>query len=100
MKVNILILGLVLLTALLLFFSSQRSFRKAVFDPCTEVLEHADNGIRVLLPYAGSLRHVMGTAELNAAAAQNLQDPTALRAWMAQQPSMDENPETATLMED
>ena len=99
-KVNILLVGLVLLTAGLLFFSSERSFRHAVFDPCTQKLEKADRDTDLLEPCFPSLKHYIGTEALNEAVVRNLEDNTALRTWMTQQPSMSEDKKTATLMED
>ena len=99
-KVNLLMVALVLLTAVSLFVSSERSFQKAVFDPCAKKLLQAESGTKALEPYFPSFLHCIGTKELNAAVARNLEDGTSLRAWMEQQPSMDGDPATATLAED
>ena len=56
-KVNILLVALVLLTAALLFFSSERAFQHAVLDPCTRKLSKAEVGTKMLDPYVRSLLH-------------------------------------------
>ena len=62
--------ALVLLTAVSLFVSSERSFQKAVFDPCTKKLLQAESGTKALEPYFPSFLHYLGTEELNAAVVQ------------------------------
>ena len=62
--------ALVLLTAVSLFVSSERSFQKAVFDPCAKKLLQAKSGTKALQPYFPSFLHYLGTEELNAAVVQ------------------------------
>ena len=69
-KLNLLMVALVLLTAVSLFVSSERSFQKAVFDPCTKKLLQAESGTKALEPYFPSFLHYLGTEELNAAVVQ------------------------------
>ncbi len=99
-KVNLLIVALVLLSSALFFASSERAFQQAVFDPCTRKLEQAQTGTKTLEPYLKSFRHYIGTEELAAVLAQNAGDRTLLREWMEQQPSMDADTGTDTLLGD
>ena len=99
-KVNILLVALVLLTAALLFFSSERAFRQAVFDPCAHKLEKAETDAETLAQFCSLIKYYLGTEELNGVVAQSQADQTPLREWMAQQPSVGSDPKATSLLDD
>ncbi len=99
-KVNILIVTLVLLTAGLMFVSSERTFRQTVLDPCAQRMERMQRAADSLKPYVSSFLAYLGTEKLSAVLAQDDKDRTRLREWMAGQPSMNDDEKTATLLED